>query len=369
MSQRKVAAELCVPQSCVRNWDRVANKLHNYKGNKKTSNLPGAGRPTILPEPTALLSFMQDRRAKERALTCTHMINYLKKNHQCWLMEYIARQKPGSGYGNLLSLLEDFCGRHGYTHQLACKSKKILSDLESTRDVFAVLFHDKYGEYSDDCVYNVDETGLQYDMPPRYIWSLKGSGAKLSKGEKHSYRMTAVLTIRRDGLKLPILFVIKGKPGAIIESKEFSSYPQDHVYMMQNKAWMDSDVWEQYLWRVLAERVERPSLLVLDNLECHVSEASTSLAEQVGYTVCSVPPNATSHCQPLDVSIMAPFKRHLRDLWICEDVIEDDTNDEDWYSPTAKVKRITMINRAIKAWEMITPDQVRGSFLKAIPIQ
>ncbi|KAF0707235.1 hypothetical protein AaE_012179 [Aphanomyces astaci] len=139
--------------------------------------------------------------------------------------------------------------------------------------------------------------------------------------------------------------------------------------MMQNKAWMDSDVWEQYLWRVLAERVERPSLLVLDNLECHVSEASTSLAEQVGYTVCSVPPNATSHCQPLDVSIMAPFKRHLRDLWICEDVIEDDTNDEDWYSPTAKVKRITMINRAIKAWEMITPDQVRGSFLKAIPIQ
>ncbi|KAF0717365.1 Aste57867_2336 [Aphanomyces stellatus] len=77
--------------------------------------------------------------------------------------------------------------------------------------------------------------------------------------------------------------------------------------------------------------------------------------------------NATSHCQPLDVSIMAPFKRHLRDLWIAEDAVEGDITDDDWFSPSAKVKRITMIKRAAKAWDMITPEQVRGSFLKALP--
>ncbi|ETV92086.1 hypothetical protein H310_13505 [Aphanomyces invadans] len=56
---------------------------------------------------------------------------------------------------------------------------------------------------------------------------------------------------------------------------------------------------------------------------------------------------------------MAPFNRHLRDLWIAEDCVStvDDDNDDNWMSPTAKVKRITMIKREILAWEKITPEQ------------
>ncbi|RHY26510.1 hypothetical protein DYB32_007544 [Aphanomyces invadans] len=119
---------------------------------------------------------MQARRHQERALTCTHMVTYLKKHHPDWLKDYIPRQNPGCGYDNLLSLIQDFCQRYGYTHQLACKSKKKVTDLESTRDLFAVLFHETYGAFSDDCVYNVDDMGIQFDMPPRYIWSKKGSG-------------------------------------------------------------------------------------------------------------------------------------------------------------------------------------------------
>ncbi|KAF0684014.1 Aste57867_23935 [Aphanomyces stellatus] len=310
MSIRQVAALIGVHHTTIMSWKRRSNELLAFKGNKKGSNLPGAGRPTIIPEPQTLLKFMQARRHQERALTCTHMINFLKQHHQAWISTYVARQKPGCGYNYLLSLLQDFCGRHGYTHQLACEAKMVLTELESTRDAFSKEFHGKYGSYDDSSVYNVDETGIQFDMPPRYIWSKRGSGAKLSKGEKHSYRMTAVLTIRRDGTKLPILFVIKGQAGAVIESNEFQTYPSEHHYAMQNKAWMDGDVWEQYLWNVLAERIERPSLLVLDNFDSHASETSLATAELLGYTVCALPPNATSHCQPLDVSIMAPFKRH-----------------------------------------------------------
>ncbi|RHY43832.1 hypothetical protein DYB34_011526 [Aphanomyces astaci] len=61
---------------------------------------------------------------------------------------------------------------------------------------------------------------------------------------------------------------------------------------------------------------------------------------------------------------MAPFKRHLRDLWIAEDIID---HDEDWMSPAAHIKRTTMIKRTIMVWEKITPEKVRASFLKAIP--
>ncbi|ETV65471.1 hypothetical protein H257_17808 [Aphanomyces astaci] len=67
-------------------------------------------------------------------------------------------------------------------------------------------------------------------MPTRYIWAVRGGSSKISSGEKHSLRMTAVLTI---------------------------------MYMYEE----------------------------------------------------SLPPNVTYVCQPLDVGVMALFKRNLRKLW------------------------------------------------------
>ncbi|RHY15783.1 hypothetical protein DYB32_010722 [Aphanomyces invadans] len=369
MSIRKVAFELSIPYPAIRNWVKLADKLNAFKANKKSTNLPGAGRPTIIPQPEHLLTFMDARRHQERALTCAHMVNFLKQHQQPWLQEYIARQKAGCGYDNLLKLLQEFCRRHGYTHQQASMSKRVISDLESTRTEFAARFYGVHGDVPDHCVYNVDETGIQYDMPPRYIWSRRGESPKLSKGEKHSYRMTAVLTIRRDGLKLPILFVIKGQPGGRIDMNELPSFPAGHYYAVQNSAWMDSGVWQEYLWFVLAELVTGKSVLVLDNFESHVCDEGKEMASLLGYDVCALPPNATSHCQPLDVSIMAPFKHHMRDLWIAEDMVIDNSegNDDDWMSPAAHLKRRVMIDRAINAWEKFTSEQVRGSFLKAIP--
>ncbi|KAF0694709.1 Aste57867_14436 [Aphanomyces stellatus] len=365
MSIRKVGKQLSIPYSNVRNWKRVADELNAFKGNKKAKNLPGAGRPRILPEPDALLAFMDERRHQERALTCTHLIQFLKRNQQAWNRDYISRQKHGCGYDHLIRLLQDFCGYHGYTHQQACKSKKVLTDLESTRTQFAKVFYEDHGDTPDNCVFNVDETAIHFDMPPRYIWSRRGESSKLSTGEKHSYRMTAVLTIRRDGVKLPILFVIRGQPGGKIDTDEIPKYPHGHFYTMHAKAWMDKGVWQQYLWFVLGENIQGKSVLVLDNFKSHVSKEGIKTAESIGCVVCPLPANATSHCQPLDVSIMAPFKRHLRNLWIEEDILDE----ENWLSPNAQAKRTIIINRAIKAWEMITPEQVRGSFLKALPKQ
>ncbi|RHY15239.1 hypothetical protein DYB36_009582 [Aphanomyces astaci] len=121
-SIRKATGDLSVSYIVVRNWKRVSDKIDKFKCNKKSTNLRGADRPPVLPEPDALLH---------------------------------------------------------------------------TRAEFAVSFHAKHATTADDCVYKVDETGIQYDMPPRYIWSKKGGTPKLSKGEKHSYRMTAVLMYAR----------------------------------------------------------------------------------------------------------------------------------------------------------------------------
>ncbi|KAF0715244.1 Aste57867_3493 [Aphanomyces stellatus] len=95
--------------------------------------------------------------------------------------------------------------------------------------------------------------------------------------------MTAVLTIRAEGEKLPILFVMRGKSGGKIETDEFPTFPHGHFYAMQDNAWMDGNVWRHYLRYVLGATVTEPSIIVLDNFDSHVSPESNKIApEELG---------------------------------------------------------------------------------------
>ncbi|KAF0716983.1 hypothetical protein As57867_002551, partial [Aphanomyces stellatus] len=319
MSIRKVGIVLSIPYPTIRNWVKVAKKLHDYKGNKKNTNLPGAGRPTIIPEPEKLLAFMNDRRHQERALTCTHMVNFLKQHKQPWLQLYIARQKEGCVYDHLLRLLQEFCAQHGYTHQQASMFKRVITDLESTRAEFAAQFFNQQGDVPDDCVYNADETAIRHATKVHLVPSRRKS--KDFKGREALLPDDCCTDdpTRWPQAATPIRH--QRSTWRRIDTKELPSFPSGHYYAVQNKAWMDSSVWQQYLWFVLAEGVQGKSVLVLDNFESHVSDEGKETAALLEYDVCALPPNATSHCQPFDVSIMAPFKRHMRDLWIAEDMI------------------------------------------------
>ncbi|KAH9141880.1 hypothetical protein AeRB84_013995 [Aphanomyces euteiches] len=170
--------------------------------------------------------------------------------------------------------------------------------------------------------------------------------------------MTAVLTIRADGGKLPILFVIKGCPGGIIETEVILTFPDGHVYAVQQRAWMNGRISRSYLESVFAPNVEGPSLMLVDNFHSHVTDESFKFVqEDCGSHLVPLPANSTSHCQPLDVAIMGPFKQHLHDLFLRE------TNTAN----TCQEKRLVMIKRAIQAWEMITKEEIQQSFVKALP--
>ncbi|RHY67047.1 hypothetical protein DYB38_010291 [Aphanomyces astaci] len=368
-STRELEAMTGIPRSNLSRWGQQADLLMSFDGNKKRFNLEGAGRPVELPCEDGLEILMHKLRDAERAVTCTHLINYLKRHHKEWLAGYHASRR--SGYKSLLRLLQRFCARHGFTRQKPAKAKKSQVGLAATRSAFALDFHKAFCGYGDDVIVNVDETGMHYDMPPHAIWSVRGTPAKISSGEKHSYRMTAVLGARANGDKLPILFIMRGEPGGPIERNEFDSFPIGHYYAVQDSAWMDERVWAFYLRSVLKPRVQEPTVLLMDNFDPHVSKQGLRIAsEECGCVAAAIPPNATSVVQPLDVGVMAPFKRHLRDLWLEEELIEgEDSDDEDvdLMTVTAQQKRLAMILRAIKAWARFTPDEIRSSFIKAIP--
>ncbi|KAF0709103.1 hypothetical protein AaE_012975, partial [Aphanomyces astaci] len=125
----------------------------------------------------------------------------------------------------------------------------------------------------------------------------------------------------------------------------YLTFPPGHYYAVQEKTWMDGRVWTQYLREVLGEIIQEPSVMLLDNFECHVSDESYKI---------------TKKSWPLDV--MALFKRNLRNLWLLEEQIVGD--DEDPFSPTACQKRMAMAKRAIAAWDMVSDDVIRRRFEK-----
>ncbi|RHY21665.1 hypothetical protein DYB36_011549 [Aphanomyces astaci] len=364
----KVSELLGIPRRTIRTWIDQKWDILAYDGNKKRKKIVPGGRPETFPDPDGLVLFMNEMREQERALTTTHIVNWIKRHQADWLRSYVARKKPGAGYQSLLSLLQRFCHRHGFSRQRPGKNKQSQAALVEVRDKFAEEFHREYRGFGPEAIYNVDETGFHYDMPPKYIWSARGRDAKISTGEKHSLRMTAVLTVRANGDKLPILFVIRGAPGGRIETSELPLFPRGHVYAVQQKAWMDNTVWNYYQRTLLANNLLDHSVVLLDNFASHVNDDSYRIVhEELGSLLCPIPPNATSICQPLDVGVMAPFKRYLRDAWLTEEMIDGEDGD-DFDTSTAGQKRLAMVKRAIVAWDRVSPVDIRRSFEKALPV-
>ncbi|RHY34415.1 hypothetical protein DYB25_014065, partial [Aphanomyces astaci] len=353
-SIRDLEAATGIPKSCFARWMQQATQLLLADGPLKRYNLSCAGRPEEVPDTAALVAYMHKLRDAERAVTCTHLVNFLKRHHRPWLDVYLTTKKAG------------------YPSLLAPKSKKTQDDLEAIRAEFSADYHKAFDGFSPDTVINVDETGMTYDMPPHAMWRVRGGSAKIAAGEKNSYRMTAVLAVRANGEKLPIQFIMRDKKGGAIEKTEFDGFPIGHHYAVQEKAWMDSRVWAISLRQLLKPQVREPSVLLLDNFDPHVSKEGRKIAsEEAGCIVAAIPPNATSHVQPLDVGIMNPFKRHLPNLWLEEELVEgsDSEEDVDLMTVPAQKKRLAMIHRAIKAFGRITPEEIRRSFAKAIPKQ
>ncbi|RLO07091.1 hypothetical protein DYB28_003077 [Aphanomyces astaci] len=138
------------------------------------------------------------------------------------------------------------------------------------------------------------------------------------------------------------------------------------IHMVTLRKSVDGRPCVEVLPAVLHDHVEEASVILVDNFDSHVSEASYKIInEELGSHLCPLPPNSTSMYQPLDVGVMAPLKRYLRELWLFEDIITGE--DEDLFSLTARQKRLALIKRAVAAWEMVFTDAIRGSFEKALP--
>ncbi|RHZ28685.1 hypothetical protein DYB37_012805, partial [Aphanomyces astaci] len=69
-------------------------------------NVSPGGRSESFPDPTGLVEFIAKMRARERALTTTHIINRIKRFQPDWLRLYLADKEPGMAYQSLLPMIQ-----------------------------------------------------------------------------------------------------------------------------------------------------------------------------------------------------------------------------------------------------------------------
>ena len=102
--------------------------------------------------------------------------------------------------------------------------------------------------------------------------------------------------------------------------------------------------------------IEGPSLIILDNLDVHISDKCRQKIASYGCELISLPKNCTSILQPLDVGVFGPLKRKLS-------LLNLDNNNR---CLTSKQKRRNTIQKTMQALDSISEETIKKSFDKTI---
>ena len=149
-------------------------------------------------------------------------------------------------------------------------------------------------EYELKDIWNCDETALFWRLEPcKTIAHSPTLGKKRPKD-----RVSILATCNALGNeKLPLLFIHKYQTPRVLKGIEKKSLPV--WYYWNTKAWMQRSIFKHYLERLNSKmnRERRHIILLIDNAKCHLCENINSLSN---VKVHFLPPNTTSHLQPLD---------------------------------------------------------------------
>ncbi|KAF0695681.1 Aste57867_13503 [Aphanomyces stellatus] len=145
-SQRETSRELKIRKPTLGDWLCDMNVNLAFDGNLLSRRMTPPGRSEEFPDSKGLVAYMIAIRFKERALTCTGIINWIKKNQRQRLTEYLAPKTAGCRYSTLLRLLERFCHRHCYSQQRAVQHDNAKAHV-TVDDVELLQEFDVYKKY------------------------------------------------------------------------------------------------------------------------------------------------------------------------------------------------------------------------------
>jgi hypothetical protein len=208
------------------------------------------------------------------------------------------------------------------------QSQTIVEDAaEQTADMVALVWSlmQQHG-ITIDCVANMDETSVPFEIQPKKTIAPRGSKTvTVVKAKNGTNKATACLGVTLDGKKLKPYVVFQGSPTGRLVRKvnvpgEDGACDHRCVYSFQTNGWMDRDHmldWIKKIWRPFVQ--EKRSLhnqpffiLMLDCFTAHLcADVVSTLSSKFSTFVVEVPKSTTSVSQIMDVGINKPFKNSL----------------------------------------------------------
>ncbi|GBC19075.2 tigger transposable element-derived protein 6-like [Rhizophagus irregularis DAOM 181602=DAOM 197198] len=241
--------------------------------------------------------------------------------------------------------------------------------------------HQLLSRFTPDQIYNIDETGLYYRMPPNQTLSSK----PVLGQKKDKTRITVLLGTNAIGTdKLKPWVIGNSKRPRPLSRVNFNHLPVH--YRGNPKAWMNSEIFEEVLldmdrhFRLQNKRI----LLLIDNAPSHFDpnyhppedemedlestknqgrrrrrQPNISRLQLTHVEVAFLPPNTTSHLQPLDAGIIASFKNHYKRNYCRHmlELFEKDINKE-------KINIKESIDYLTDAWENVTEETIHNCWIK-----
>lgn len=250
--------------------------------------------------------------------------------------------------------LERFRRRHDITFKRICGESADVNveDVKTWKEKLLVILKD----YAPEDVFNADETGLYYRALPTKTYALKNdkcSGRKTAK-----QRITILFCANMEGEKEEPLIIGKSKNPRCFKGAHIDKLPLQWV--SNKKAWMTADIMTTWLHEFDAKmkKQNRKVVLFLDNATSHSKIALDNVK------LIFLPPNTTSHCQPLDQGIIQNFKMLYRSYFIKRLLTYVDSG-----CPLQEIeKNITLTNALIwisVAWRTLSAMTIKKCFSKA----
>lgn len=158
--------------------------------------------------------------------------------------------------------------------------------------------------YSPENIFNADEFGLFWRLMPDRTLAFKGE--KCIGGKSSKERVTVLLCANMSGTeKLPLWVVGKFKTPRCFRGTTYLPV----TWRWNSKAWMTSALFREFvlMFNEKMRLARRHAALVIDNCPAHPKMETLSNA-----IIFHLPPNTTSHSQPLDAGVIHNLKTLFR---------------------------------------------------------
>ncbi|XP_055910699.1 tigger transposable element-derived protein 4-like [Eupeodes corollae] len=203
--------------------------------------------------------------------------------------------------------------------------------------------------YTDNQIFNIDETRLFYKMTPNR--TLKFKGEKCVGGKMSKERITVLVGGNMTGTVQHKLLVI-GKAKNTWCFKNIKKLPS--LYESNKRAWMTSGIFEKDLrnWDRQLGKQKETILLLVDNCPQHPNiDGLTSMK------LVFLPPNTTSVLQPMDQGTIRSLKEHYRKVQVLNIIRNIEIEKQDG----SHVMNFVNVNNNIVTAEFITDEQIIDS--------